>query len=275
MNIQNHNQGYILGQSPLAEQRLNLLNEITSPNFINYFDNLPKHQLRILNVGCGSGHLEERLASIFSNSRFIGIDISPERIQEACNRTKKIHGSNTFEFIQADLTTFNYDSLQPFDMIIFRFVLSHISNPLNHFERILRCAKKNGIVCFQELASDGTEYYCNPPYMGYDNFIKMVAVQRIEQKCAFQTGFLLLKTLINTSTNIMYVHLDQSILRNSQHKSILRLGVEEAKTTMFKHFNENEINETINSLKELEEDSLCFCIYSRSLIGITSVPSFE
>ncbi len=80
MHIQIQTPAYILGESSNAEVRLELLNEMTAPHFVEAMKVLPNQKIRILNVGCGSGHLEARIATIFSHSHFVGIDNSPQRI---------------------------------------------------------------------------------------------------------------------------------------------------------------------------------------------------
>lgn len=265
MNIQSKEAAYILGQAPSSEYRLELLDELTCPKFVQALDVVPKRHVRLLNVGCGSGHLEARLAPLFSEAHFVGIDISAKRIEEARARTAAMDSSNRFSFIQADLTRLSLDELGQCDILIFRFVLSHLVDSIKQFERFLPLVWPGGFICIEEVASDGKEYYCNSQNLGYRTFVEMVEVQKREQKSSFETGFALLSALQALPVNVLHCHLTQAILRNARHKSILRLGLEEAKATFCKYLNAERFEETICSLREFEQDVAIFGLYTRSL----------
>lgn len=148
---------YVLGQSNQAEYRLELLNELTSSRFVEALGKLNTRNVKVLNIGCGSGHLELAFSKVFTDSHFLGIDISEMRIQEARLRVEALKTSNVFEFIQADLST--VENLKVCDILISRFVLSHLPNPLQLLKRFIPLVKQGGLVCFEELASDGSELY--------------------------------------------------------------------------------------------------------------------
>lgn len=265
MSIQSHKPSYVLGESAHAEFRLELLSELTCPGFIKAMEMVPKENVRILIIGCGSGHLEAKLSTIFSNSHFVGIDISEKRIEEARARTARLTCTNTYELIHADLTILSFKDPKPFDILISRFVLSHLANPLNQLNRFLPLIKPMGFVCFEEIASDGSEYFCNTKNPGYQSFIKMIKLQIQAQQSSFDTGFQLLSTFTKSRSKVLHCHLAQAILKNARHKSILRLGLEDAQTSLFKHLDQKAIDSTINSLREFEEDELSFGLYARTL----------
>ncbi|MBA3815758.1 MAG: class I SAM-dependent methyltransferase [Parachlamydiaceae bacterium] len=259
------NATYILGNSVNAELRLDLLNELTSKAFIEALGKLNTKNVRVLNLGCGSGHLEEKLAKIFSHSHFVCLDISKKRIEEARRRLEKIQSTNTFEFIQADLTTLSIKSLKPCDILMSRFVLSHLPNGIQQLERFLPLVQPEGFVCLEELVGDGSELYCNNKNLGYEAFIKIVKLQSQSQNSSFEIGFKLLSELSKTPHQVLHCHLTQAILNNASHKSILRLGIEEAKKALANTFGEKEIDQAITSLREFENDKYAFGLYSRSL----------
>lgn len=265
MNIQSESPTYILGQAPSSEFRLELLDEVSCPKFVEALEVVPKRQVRLLNVGCGSGHLEARLAQRFFDSYFVGIDISAKRIEEARARTVAIGSSNSFSFLQADLTSLSLSELSPCDILIFRFVLSHLTDSLKQFARFLPLVRPGGFICIEEVASDGHEYYCNSKNLGYRTFVEMADRQRREQKSSFETGFFLLSTLQQLSMNVLHCQVMQAILRSARHKSILRLGLEEAKPTFLKYLSVERFEETMGSLRQFEQDEAAFGLYTRSL----------
>ncbi len=272
MSIQTNAPSYVLGQSADAEFRLELLNELTSDDFVHAMNVLPNHKVRILILGCGSGHLEARLSEVFTESHFIGIDNSAKRIEEARARTGVLKGSNTFEYIEADLTTFAIEKLKTCDIFISRFVLMHLSQPLIQLNRFFPIVRSGGFVCLEEGASIGTEYYCNTDNGGYKTFVSMVNLQIQTQKSSFDIGFSLLSELIDRRCEILYNRIELPILRSARHKSIFRLGVQEARSGLLKDVEEKEMEELITSLSQFEDNERAYGLYTRFIAMIAQVP---
>jgi ubiquinone/menaquinone biosynthesis C-methylase UbiE len=268
MSIQSDAPSYILGHSPSSELRLELLDELTARNFVEALRVLPKKNVRLLIIGCGSGHLEARLSDEFFDSHFVGIDVSAKRIDEARRRTGALKCSNSYEFIQADLTTLSVNDLKPCDILISRFVLSHLSDPLNQLKRLRPLVRPGGFICLEELASDGKEYYCNIECAGYRAFVEITELQRQAQKSLFDVGFRLLTEFTQASSKVLHCHLTQAILRSARHKAILRLGIEEAKPQILKQLGEKRVEEIMRSLRSFEQNELAFGLYTRSLAMI-------
>jgi len=250
---------YILGHGPTAEFRLGILNELTTDHFISALQLVPKLHVRILVLGCGSGHLEEKLSSIFQDSHFVGIDLSEDRIQEAEERTRKLTTSNRFTYLKADLTSHPFE--KTFDVLISRYVLSHLPKAITHFDGLMPFVKPGGFVCIEESAAQDFQGKSIPKNQGYSNFLRMVEWQIASQKCSFDVGSSLHEKLVlDPSFNVLRSYRIQPVLTDSQ-KSILRLGVEEAKQKILHSFSEAEFDQTIASLKELEENSNSVAYY--------------
>jgi trans-aconitate methyltransferase len=89
-------------------------------------DLLAPHQgERILDIGCGTGHLTARIAQVTPD--VIGIDSSAEMIQEAKKAYPQI------QFIVADARDFHFD--RPFDAVFSNAALHWIREP----EKVVRC----------------------------------------------------------------------------------------------------------------------------------------
>lgn len=85
----------------------------------------PQRGERILDLGCGTGHLTARIAQLTPG--VIGIDSSAEMIQEAKKAYPQI------QFIVADARDFHFD--QPFDAVFSNAALHWIREP----EKVVRC----------------------------------------------------------------------------------------------------------------------------------------
>lgn len=262
---------YILGQSSHAEFRLGLLNELANPTFVEAMKVLPNRKVRVLIIGCGSGHLEERLSEIFSDSHFVGIDNSAQRIAESRARVGALEGSNTYEYLEADLTTLSVEELEPCDILISRFILHHLSNGLKHFERFLSLVRPGGYVCFEEHASDGNEHYCNSKNFGYQTFYSIIDLQLQAQQSSFKIGFDLLSQLKKRPCQVLHCHLWQAVLLTAREKSIIRLGFEDARAFVLRHMDEDKMNAIVSSLREFEQDEQAYGLYPRTLQVIAQI----
>jgi len=58
-----------------------------------------KPKSKLVDIGCGTAHIIERLAKRYENALFIGLDISEEMISSAKNNTKEL---TNIELIQGD-----------------------------------------------------------------------------------------------------------------------------------------------------------------------------
>jgi 2-polyprenyl-3-methyl-5-hydroxy-6-metoxy-1,4-benzoquinol methylase len=107
--------------------------------------------IAVLDVGCGSGRIVNRLAELFPKSEFTGLDLSSEAIQAA--RKEALHRKlpNT-QFYIRDLSDFDvtteseaYDFITTFDAV------HDQAKPLNVLKGIYRALKPNGVYLMQDI----------------------------------------------------------------------------------------------------------------------------
>lgn len=115
-----------------------------------------KSGINMLDVGCGSGRVINKLASLFPASKFTGMDFSAEAIGNAITEASKLELENV-EFIMKDLTDFHetarittYDFITTFDAI------HDQGKPLNVLKGIYRALKEDGVYLMQEV--NGTSH---------------------------------------------------------------------------------------------------------------------
>jgi 2-polyprenyl-3-methyl-5-hydroxy-6-metoxy-1,4-benzoquinol methylase len=85
---------------------------------------------RVLDVGCGTGLLAQRLAQD-TMSTYVGIDLSPVAIE----RARRLDLEKA-EFIVGNAATF--EPPQAFDLIIFNEILYYLMRPEEHAQRYAR-----------------------------------------------------------------------------------------------------------------------------------------
>jgi ubiquinone/menaquinone biosynthesis C-methylase UbiE len=107
--------------------------------------------IAILDVGCGSGRIINKLAELFPKSRFTGIDLSPEAITSARGEAAHRHLQNV-EFISRDLSDF-HETAEPeaFDIITTFDAIHDQGRPLNVLRGIYRSLKEGGLYLMQDI----------------------------------------------------------------------------------------------------------------------------
>lgn len=108
--------------------------------------------ISMLDVGCGSGRIINKLASLFPQTEFTGMDLSSEAIANATAEASRL-GLNNVRFIVKDLSDFHqtapeeqYDFITTFDAV------HDQGKPLNVLKGIYRALKNSGTYLMQDIS---------------------------------------------------------------------------------------------------------------------------
>lgn len=107
--------------------------------------------IRVLDVGCGSGRIMNRLAELYPKSSFTGIDLSREAIETASGEASK-KGLRNIEFIVRDVSNLE-TSAEPevFDFITTFDAVHDQAKPLDVLKGIHRTLKADGWYMMQDI----------------------------------------------------------------------------------------------------------------------------
>ncbi len=107
--------------------------------------------IRVLDVGCGSGRIVNRLAELFPRSRFTGFDLSPEAVL-AARREASSKGFKNAEFLIRDLSDFD-ETAEPeaFDLVTTFDAVHDQAYPLRVLKGIYRAVKPDGVYLMQDI----------------------------------------------------------------------------------------------------------------------------
>ena len=113
----------------------------------------------VLDVGCGSGRVMNRLAELYPNSRFTGMDLSPEAIGIARHEATQ-KGLRNSEFVVRDLSDFDQTAeADAVDLITTFDAVHDQASPLNVLKGIHRSLKAEGVYLMQDIR--GSSYVSN------------------------------------------------------------------------------------------------------------------
>ncbi len=108
--------------------------------------------IKMVDIGCGSGKIMNKLAALFPNSHFEGMDLSADAI-EAAKSEAAANGLKNVEFSVRDLSDFDqtapdeeYDFMTTFDAI------HDQGKPLNVLKGIYRALKADGTYLMQDIS---------------------------------------------------------------------------------------------------------------------------
>lgn len=106
----------------------------------------------MLDAGCGSGKIINKLASLFPNSHFTGMDLSEEAISVA-RKDARDEGLKNVEFVTKDLSDF-HETAPPeaFDLITTFDAIHDQGKPLNVLKGINKALRKDGVYLMQDIS---------------------------------------------------------------------------------------------------------------------------
>jgi 2-polyprenyl-3-methyl-5-hydroxy-6-metoxy-1,4-benzoquinol methylase len=105
----------------------------------------------VLDVGCGRGRIMVRLAELFSNSRFTGIDLSEEATTRARESAAE-RGLTNITFAARDLSDFDeWAEPASFDFITTFDAVHDQAKPLNVLKGIRRALRSDGSYLMQDI----------------------------------------------------------------------------------------------------------------------------
>jgi 2-polyprenyl-3-methyl-5-hydroxy-6-metoxy-1,4-benzoquinol methylase len=107
--------------------------------------------IRVLDVGCGSGRVMNRLAELYPNSRFLGLDLSVEAISIAKAESSSRHLRNS-DFGVRDLSDFDVTADKEAYAFITTFDAVHDQpQPLKVLKGIHRALQPDGVYLMQDI----------------------------------------------------------------------------------------------------------------------------
>jgi 2-polyprenyl-3-methyl-5-hydroxy-6-metoxy-1,4-benzoquinol methylase len=109
--------------------------------------------IRVLDLGCGRGRILHRLATLYPDSRFTGVDLSDDAITYARTQAS---GLDNLEYTARDLTDFDRTAeTEAFDLVTTFDAIHDQGQPLNVLKGIYRTLKGDGVYLMQDISGTG------------------------------------------------------------------------------------------------------------------------
>ena len=120
---------------------------------------------RVLDVGCGTGEIISRLARLFPQASFTGVDLEEPHLERA--RAKNAELGNRAQFQREDALQLSFRDAQ-FDLAISRHVLQALPDARRALREMLRVLKPGGRLHL--IAEDYGMLWCHPTELDSDGF---------------------------------------------------------------------------------------------------------
>lgn len=128
--------------------------------------------LKILDIGCGSGTITASLAKFLpEGGSIVATDISPEILEKAKGYAKEGGVESKVQFQTADVYNLPFKDGE-FDIVHASMVLSHLSDAITAYKEMLRVTSPGGVVANRE--SDLTAWSYHPRLPGLENFHRIL-----------------------------------------------------------------------------------------------------
>ncbi len=109
-----------------------------------------KPEMRIVDVGCGTGDFTRHLASLIRGKcQIIGVDMREESLKAAEAETRKARLSRTISYRKGDAYSIPVENVHA-DLTCCRTLLIHLQEPLRALKEMIRATREGGMVAAVE-----------------------------------------------------------------------------------------------------------------------------
>ena len=104
--------------------------------------------LRILDLGCGTGNLTQRILEQFPDAQIDALDLSEDILEES---RKRFANKSNMNYLQADFKSMNLP-LGNYDLVMSSIAIHHVEDPfkLKLYTKVYQSLKKGGIFIFAD-----------------------------------------------------------------------------------------------------------------------------
>jgi ubiquinone/menaquinone biosynthesis C-methylase UbiE len=115
--------------------------------------------MEVLSVGCGPGVILRAVCALYPSVRGTGIDISPERVQEAIRKNRD---NPRTRFVCGDAHAMQFPA-ESFDLVYCRMLMQYLQHKDRAVAELVRVCKPGGTVLLQDLDGQLLWHYPEDP----------------------------------------------------------------------------------------------------------------
>ena len=172
--------------------------------------------MHCVDLGCGGGEVTFELAKLVAPGGFVtGVDMDEVKLGLARKAAVERRVSNV-EFLAGNVN--NWDDQGAYDVVYSRFLLQHVSEPVDLLRRMWAAVRSGGLVIVEDADFDG--WCCHPPNEGFDFFVRAYAEVIRRRGGDHATGRKLYHYFLDAGIPSPQVALVQSVLVSGEGKEL-------------------------------------------------------
>jgi ubiquinone/menaquinone biosynthesis C-methylase UbiE len=172
--------------------------------------------MKCIDLGCGSGEVAFEMASLVEPGGSVtGVDMDEVKLDLA-RKAAVERGVSNVEFLVRNVD--NWDERDAYDVVYSRFLLQHLSDPVNLLRRMWAAVRSGGLVIVEDADFDG--WCCHPPNQGFDFFVRAYAEVIRRRSGDHATGRKLYQYFLEAGIPTPQVALVQSVSVSGESKEL-------------------------------------------------------
>jgi SAM-dependent methyltransferase len=245
---------YTLATGELGVRRLQILHQIHKPYTECLLQRVGLTEgMRVADIGCGIGTISTWLAKqVGTNGSVVGLDVSAAQVEQARSQAEALGLSNiTFAEASVYATGLPHNS---FDLVYCRFLLMHLTRPVDALLEMLALAKPGGMVVCEE--ADFSTAFCDPPSPAHDRCFELFLALSDIRGQHFRLGGKLYRIFRDVGLVAPEVSLVQPVVVRGETKHLMDLSLSEATDALIEArlATPEEVERTVEQMKILVAD---------------------
>ena len=172
--------------------------------------------MKCADLGCGGGEVSFELARLVAPGGFVtGVDMDEVKLGLARKAAVERAVSNV-EFLAGNVN--DWDEPGAYDLVYARFLLQHLSEPVNLLRRMWAAVRPGGLVIVEDPDFDG--WCCHPPNEGFDFFVRAYAEVIRRRGGDHASGRKLYRYFLDAGIPTPQVALVQSVVISGEGKEL-------------------------------------------------------
>jgi ubiquinone/menaquinone biosynthesis C-methylase UbiE len=245
---------YVIRGGREGYDRLLQLARASWPDTVALFGRAGLHPgLRCIDLGCGGGEVTFEIARLVEPGGSVtGVDMDEVKLDLA-RRTAVERGVTNVEFLVRNVN--NWDEPDAYDLVYSRFLLQHLSEPLNLLRRMWAAVRNSGLLIVEDADFDG--WCCHPSNEGFDFFVRAYAEVIRRRGGDHAAGRKLYSYFLEAGIPLPQVALAQSVFTSGESKELAWSTLDATGEAMVAEgvASSDEIAAALASLRQFTDDT--------------------
>jgi|SRR5262245_16042192 len=261
-NSTNNNQGdYVLATGKAAANRLRILHSLYGPGARRVLLQAGiQSGMRVADLGCGVGTVTTLLAELVGpKGQVVGVDFSGAQLAQARELLPPSFSNVTFVEASATGTGLPYET---FDLVYCRFLLIHLTEPMEALREMRNLLKPDGILVCEDgdLTAAGSE-----PPSALNVFAELFGRLGPAWGVDYTLGHRLLQMVLDADFAEPEITYNQPVIARGENKRLLELSLAEARPSLVEAglITSEELDQTLVEMQRIVEDETVLAVMPR------------